>query len=419
MHNEKIVAVDFGSIKLSASMADRGKEDIEIYGSSFVQSEGIEKGFITNEDKCTEAVVKVLKDLEKCTKEYIKDVYVGISSRSIRTAEVLVEINIEDGKISSEEIRRVIEKGKHAVNLDNDEEIADFVINFFVVDERVVTENVVGWIAHNLKVNLTFFIGKKLELEKFKRVILNSGYIFKGFIVNIFAGKNIFLQGRNATDVHVLVDIGGETSDYSIFRESIIKKIGCIPIGGNNITKDLSICAEIPMGEAEKVKIIYSSEYETVDEEKAMEEFVDIGASKISKKLFYEVIEARLEEILKIVNAEIKNSSYYQGICSIIIYGDGIVYYKNIGNLVKNEFDKKTILVNNEYLGIKDSLNITSLALVKEVADRLSIFSETSAKVKEVEYLLNEMKEETDISKKTKIKPGIIEKIKSFLGDIF
>ncbi|MBE6051676.1 MAG: cell division protein FtsA [Clostridium sp.] len=417
MHDEKIVAVDFGSIKLSASMASRGKDEIEIYGSSFVQSEGIEKGFITNEDICTKAVGNVLKDLEKCTKEYIKEVYVGISSRGIRTAEVLVEINIEDGKINSEEIKRVIGKGKNAVNLCDDEEIADSVINFFVVDERVVTEDVVGWIAHNLKVNLTFFIGKKLELEKFKRVILNSGYILKGFVVNIFAGKNIFLQGRNSTDVHVLIDIGGGTSDYSIFKESILKKIGCIPIGGNNITKDLAICAEIPMGEAEKVKLIYSSEYEEVDEKDVLEEFVDIGPSKISKKLFYEVIEARLEEILKIVNAEIKNSSYYQGICSIIIYGDGIVYYKNIGNLVKNEFDKKTILVNNEYLGIKDSLNITSLAIVKEVADRLSIFSETSAKVKEVEYLLNEMKEETDISKKTKT--GIVDRIKSFLRDIF
>ena len=417
MHDEKIVAVDFGSKKLSASMASKVKEDIEIYGSSFIQSKGIEKGFVTNEDKCMESVKKLLKNLEKSTKEYIKEVYVGITSRGIRTAEVLAEINIEDGKISSEEIQRVIKKGKNAVNLGDTEEIVDSIINFFVVDERVVTENVVGWIAHNLKVNITFCIGKKAEIEKFKRVIINSGYIFKGFIVNIFAGKNIFLQGRNATDVHVLVDIGGGTSDYAIFKESILKKIGCIPIGGNNITKDLSICAEIPIGEAEKVKIICSSEYEKFDEESSLEEFMDIGPSKISKKLLYEVIKARLEEILKIVNDEIKNSSYYQGVCSIIIYGDGIVYYKNIGSLVKNEFDKKTILVNNEYLGIKDSLNITSLALVKEVADRLNMFCETSAKVKEVEYLLNEMKEETDVSKKTKT--GIVEKIKSFLGDIF
>ena len=63
MHDEKIVAVDFGSKKLSASMASKGKEDIEIYGSSFIQSKGIEKGFVTNEDKCMESVKKLLKNL--------------------------------------------------------------------------------------------------------------------------------------------------------------------------------------------------------------------------------------------------------------------------------------------------------------------------------------------------------------------
>jgi cell division protein FtsA len=187
-------------------------------------------------------------------------------------------------------------------------------------------------------------------------------------------------------------------------------------VGGNNVTKDLAICGKFSVGEAENIKLICSSNYENIYKDESIEDIVDIGTSKVSKTLFYEVTKARLEELLKIVNDGLKNTSYYRGICSIIIYGDGISYYQNIFDLVK----KNTKIITKDYLGMKNSFNVTSLAIVKDVFDNLKLLSENSTEIEEkieVEYLLNEMKDEKSFEK---TKGGIlISKLKSFLKDIF
>ena len=80
-------------------------------------------------------------------------------------------------------------------------------------------------------------------------------------------------------------------------------------------------------------------------------------------------------------------------ICSIILYGYVMAYYESIDEMIHNEFEKKVRTITKEYLGMKNSLNITSLAIVKEVSDRLSLFRKDTKTEKEIEYLLNEKKE--------------------------
>ena len=417
MHNENIAAVDFGSKKLSISLGKMKGNSLEIQGYLSSNSKGIEKGLIKDQEECNKVFGNLIADFEKKIGESIEGVYAGISTRNIRIKEALPEVSLEEGKVRFKDYNKAIEKGKKMIELHEDEEIVDFITNFFILDENPIFDSVIGWMGQRLKVNVTYFIGRKEDVEKFKKVITNSGKVFKGYILNIYSGKQVFLNGENSDGVRVLVDVGSGISDYIILKNGIIKEIGNVLVGGNNITNDLAICGEYSKSEAENIKVICSDNFETLYENREEKDTIIIGTNEVSKTFLYEVTKARLDEILKLINSKLKNSSYYEDICSIILYGDGITYYENIEKMLNDEFEKKVKAITNEYLGMKNSLNITSLAIVKEVSDRLYLLKEDTKRENEIEYLLKEKKE----TKQPKVDEdnSIVHKIKKVLGDIF
>lgn len=406
MEKLTLASVDFGSKKISASVGRVNEGDIEIIDSFCYKSEGIEKGLIIDEAKCCQSLENAINGLEEITGIKVTKVYAGISSRNIRMSEVSCSVNLRDGIVRGIDIKRALDKGKRNVVHDEDEEIVDVIIDFFNIDGKVFYQNVTGWKASTLEVNITVLIGKSSEMDKYRKVIRDCGLEVEGFLVNIISGRKIFLNEKNSLGHKVLVDIGAGTSEVAIFNNGILKYISSIPLGGDNITKDLSICGDLPLGEAENLKKIYSFSYESL---KNQEEVVKVGSVDISTKLFYEVIKARIEEILHYVNLELKKTSFFEGICSIIIYGNGMSHYEDIVSIVKEELDKKTKIVKSEELGIEESGAITSLAIVKEVYDRLELLYDKSVEL-EIE------KEELEFEKDDL---GIIGKLKSFLGEIF
>lgn len=419
MQEVLISTVDFGSKKISASAGKSSDGEFDIIGTKCIPSDGIEKGFIVDIDKCKESFKEVMEKLKLQTNENLKDIYVGISSKGLRITEANVKITLNNGKVRGKDIKRALNKCKFNVELLEGEEVVDTIINYYMVDDKIVYDDVVGWIGNSLSIDASVIIGPSEELLKFTEVVNDSGYNFKGFIVNIIAGRNIFIQGKKFMGVKVLVDVGASTTDVSIFRNGVLKYIGNIPLGGNNLTRDLSICGEFSMTEAERIKTILSSNFETLYKDDTVEDIIDIGSSKISKTLYYEVINARLEEVLNYINEEIKNTSFCEGMCSIIIYGNGITYYENIVELVKNNIDFNTIIANSDYLGMKKTSNITSLSVVKEVFDRFFLFeSESKEELKETETKV-EVKDEEIIENEIKeTKSGLIGKLKRFIREI-
>lgn len=408
MEGLTLAAIDFGSKKISISLGQGNDDDIEIMGSYFANSKGINKGIITDEEKCCQSLMRLVQEVEHSSVlNKLESVYVGISSRNIRLSEVTSSVNLREGKVRRADIKRAIEKGKRTVILNDGEEIVDTVINFFNIDENIVNENIIGWRANILSVNFTILIGESEELEKYKRIITNCGLTIDGFVPNVLSGRKVFLNEKTALGMKALIDIGAGTSDIALFNNGVLKYISSVPLGGDNITKDLSICGKFTLSEAENIKNIYSSTYERLPKEEIE---VNVGSAVVSTNLFYEVTKARIEEIVEYVNLELKKTSFFEGICSIIIYGDGISSYENVFSLIEKQIDKKVKVIDSHCLGMENFSNISSLSIIKDMYDRLKLLYDYSIK--------EEFKEDEEIYIE-KSNQGILGKLKNFLDEIF
>lgn len=418
MQQEIITTLDFGSRKLSAAIAVKNKEELEILGVKSCKSIGIEKGLLTDVEKCRDVVIELLNELGEKTGKEPKNIAIGISSNKVRITETTVKVDLVEEKVASEDIRKALEKGKKNIIISNNETIIDILINFYILDGKVIYKDVINWKGNTLEINLTLVIAERKEIQKYYELFKETKYNIEFIKLNILSGKQIFLNEKNFVGDIALVDIGAGNIDIAMFSDGIIKHISNIPIGGNNITNDLAICGSFSFLEADNMKKIYSSNYKSLYEDKSLKDEIEVGTIKVSKKLFYEVTNARIEEILSHINIKLKNTGHYDRICSIILYGDGVNYFEDIHEIVRKIFKIKTKVIRKTDLGIKNQENITSLAIVKEVYDRLNLLEHKNV------VLTNKINENKKISEPENLhinesKNHILKKVKGFFDKIF
>ncbi|MEO1711954.1 MAG: cell division protein FtsA, partial [Bacteroidota bacterium] len=124
-----------------------------------------------------------------------------------------------------------------------------------------------------------------------------------------------------------LVDIGGGTTDITIFQDGIIRHTAVIPFGGNVITKDIKEGCRVMTQQAEKLKVRFGA---ALSEEVYDNRIITIPGLKgrppkeISEKNLSRIIQARVEEILDYVVWEIRRSGYERKLIGgIVLTGGG------------------------------------------------------------------------------------------------
>lgn len=414
MQHDIITSLDFGSKKLSASIAFKGKEELDILAVNSFKSDGIEKGLITDIEKCREAVVSLLSELEEKTKKEITEVAIGISSNKVRISETTVAIDLNEEKVTSGDIRKALKKAKKSVTISSDESIVDILINFYILDGVVVHRDIINWKGRRLELNLTLVIAETNEIEKYYELFKETKYKIEFIKLNVLVGRQVFINEKNSIGNIALIDIGAGIADIALFNNGIVKNLSYVPLGGNNITNDIAICGGFSFLEADNMKKIYSSNYKALYLDDSLNDEIEVGTIKVSKKLFYEVANARIEEILNHINTKLKNTGHYDRICSIILYGDGVTYFEDISEIVHKIFKIKAKVIRKNDLGIKNSENITSLAIAKEVYDRLILLEDKNV---DLTNKSNEINNEYLHNKKSE--NHILKKVKGFFGKIF
>ena len=420
MQQEIITAIDFGSYKFSASAAIKDSEgEMRILNTVSCKSSGIEKGLINDIDKCRNVIESLLNDLETKINTDINKVNIGISARKLRVSEKTIDIEIEDNRITKDKISSALKNIRSNADVGLDECVIDELINFYVVDDKVIFGEVDNWKCNKCQMNVTLVIGLMSEIEKYYEVFKNTKYTLAGIKSNILCGKQIFLSDDDISGDSAIVDVGAGKVDIAVFNmNGSVSFMSSIPVGGNNISNDLAICGGFSFLEADNMKKIYSSNYESLYKDESISDEIEVGSVKVSKELFYEVTEARIEEILNHINIELKKTGHLDRICSIILYGDGISYFEGINKIVDKIFDVKTKVITGVDLGIKNSENITSMALAKEVYDRLNLLGDNdiiSVESKIEEHQVNK----TESLHYNEDENQILKKLKGFFNKIF
>ncbi|MEJ8591207.1 cell division protein FtsA [Riemerella anatipestifer] len=449
---EYSVGLDIGTTKIVAIVGRRNQYGkIEVMGVGVAPSLGVHKGIVNNIAQTINSIKTAVSEAQKSAGVPITKVTVGIAGKHIRSLQHSDYIMREnpDQYITEEDIEELKNQVKKLVMLPG-EEIIHVLPQEYKVDSEGEIQEPIGMHGKRLEANFHVVVGQMSSIKNISRCVKEAGLEMESLTLEPLASSEAVLTKEEKEAGVAIVDIGGGTTDIAIFKDNIIRHTCVIPYGGGIITEDIKDGCSIIEKHAEQLKVRFGSAVPELEKEST---FVTIPGlhgrteKEISLKTLAKIIHARVEEILEMVNTELKAYGAHEKkrklIAGIVLTGGGsnLKHLRQLANYITG-FDSR-IGYANEYISndknqhLKSPEFATSIGLLMEslsirdkktnslVQEEVSVSNQvvtdkTSQENKvldSTEPTHNETVVQQNASRKPTIGQNILEKIKKFFEE--
>ncbi|MDF2606684.1 MAG: cell division protein FtsA [Bacillales bacterium] len=310
-NNDFYISLDIGTSTVKVIIGEMLGDSLNIIGVGNVKSKGIRKGSIVDIDETVQSIKKAIEQAERMVGIKISSVIVGIGGNHIglQQSHGVVAVSSSDREISNEDVHRVMDAAQ-VISVAPEREILSVVPKYFIVDGVDEISDPRGMIGVRLEMLGSIVTCSKTSLHNLARCVERAGLHVVDVVLNPLASSMIALT-RDEKDLGVcLIDIGGGSTTVSIFDEGVLKNTVVIPIGGEHITKDLSLVIKTSSEEAERIKVKYGHAfYDTAMKDEVFDVTI-IGNEQyqqFTQAEIADIIEARLEELFSLAMSGISD----------------------------------------------------------------------------------------------------------------
>ena len=315
MRKEKVVVgLDVGTTKVVALVGNVIDGTIEVIGLGKAESHGLEKGVVVDIGRTISSIRKAIEEAENMADVKIGSVYVGIAGKHITSINNsgTVSINRPDRIIAEDDIRRVVETAQ-AIQIPPASEMIHVIPRQYIVDGQDGITDPVGMTGTRLEVDVHIVTGAVTAVHNLVRCVQDLGVGIEQIVLEPIASSLAVLSSAEKELGVILLDVGGGTTDISVFRGGDIWFSKVIPIAGEHITNDITVGLQTPIEEAELIKKQSGTAMvDSVGEDDQIE-VATIGGDKkrsVSKKRLAKIIEPRVEELLDLAMQEVEDAGY-------------------------------------------------------------------------------------------------------------
>ncbi len=426
-NNEIYVSLDIGTSSVKVIIGEMVNDSLNVIGVGNVQSEGLRKGAIVDIDETVHSIRKAIDQAERMIGMEITSVIVGITGNHVmlHPSHGVVAVSSENREITDDDIFRVIEAAQ-VVSIPPERDIIDVIPKQFIVDGLDEINDPRGMIGVRLEMEGTIITGSKTILHNTLRCVERAGLQILDITLQPLAAGAFALSKDEKNLGVALVDIGGGSTTIALFEQGFLKATSVLPIGGDHITKDLSIGLRTSTEDAEKIKIKYGyAFYDHASEEEVFSVPI-IGSDQhqqFNQLEISDIIEARMEEIFELIQNEIKRLGVHDLPGGYVLTG-GVANTDGILELAEVVLQNSVRIAIPDYIGVREPQYTTAVGLIK--------FAYKNAKIQGRKMgggtpaLPHDMKEKR-VQKQTqqKTKPEnqpeekITSRVKKFLGYFF
>ena len=322
MPKDFIVAIELGSSKMTG-IAGKKNLDGSIQVLACIKEDSsscIRKGVVYNIDKTAQCLTNIINKMEGQLKATITQVYVGVGGQSIRSIRNVItkDLNIET-PISQEMVIELMDANRNMKY--PDQEILDAAVQEYKVDSQYQLDPVGIPCSH--------IEGNFLNILQRKTFYKNLNSCFEAANINVaemylapLALADSVLTETERRSGCALVDMGADTTTVSVYSKNVLRHLAVIPLGSNNITKDIA-SLQMEEADAEKMKLKYASAYtDNAEIDNNLKYSIDQDR-QIEARKFIEIVEGRLEEIIANVWCQVPEEYCDKLLGGIILTGGG------------------------------------------------------------------------------------------------
>lgn len=371
--NEVVVGIDIGSSKVCVTIGEYNKKNqLQILGVGTAECRGLKKGIIVDIDNAVEAIKSSINQSERMSGMEIGSAFISVASghATFIKNRGIIAVSSEDREITPEDVERVLQ----VVKMDSvpiDREVVGVIPIQFIVDGYERIKDPVGMIGVRLEVEAYLVTVATTTVQNLTRVVERCGIRVSGIIIDSLASAEVVLSKDEKELGAAIVDVGGETTDISVYKNGNLQYTKLIPVGGAHITNDISFGLKIPISEAEVLKRQYG--YAAVSMLKTIEDIsinnMGHGSQRtVSNKELVDIIEARVQEIYYLINKELEASGFKGDLAGgVVITGGGLSFIKGTLEMAGLAIKLPVRIGAPSYIGVASPIYTTATGIVKYI----------------------------------------------------
>ncbi|MBC7358503.1 cell division protein FtsA [Desulfacinum infernum DSM 9756] len=339
--DDLIVGLDLGTTKVCAVVGEVTAEGIDIVGVGTTPSMGMRGGVVVNIDQTVHAIRKAIEEAERMAGCEISAVYVGVGGTHIASLNSHGVIAVKSREVTAMDVDRVLEAAK-AIAMPFDRRVLHVLPQQYIVDDQEGILDPLGMSGVRLEAKVHIVTGAVSALQNIVKCCEKAGLDVLDVVLESLASSESVLDPDERQLGVAMIDMGGGTTDLVVFREQAIRYSSVIGLGGNHVTSDISVGLRTAIDEAEKIKKQYGCALtDRVDPQEVIQ-VGSVGGQKpreLARSILAEIIEARVEEMLKVAELELIRSGYLENLHAGVVLTGGVSLLPGIRDLAERVFD--------------------------------------------------------------------------------
>ncbi|MBW1759288.1 MAG: cell division protein FtsA [Deltaproteobacteria bacterium] len=339
-----IVGLDIGTTKICAVVGDVSEDKVDIIGIGTHPSIGLRKGVVVNIEATVESIKKAVEEAELMAGCEISSVYAGIAGGHITGFNSHGIIAIKGEEITQNDVDRVIDAAR-AVAIPMDREVIHVLPQEFIVDDQSGIHNPVGMAGVRLEAKIHIVTGAVASAHNIVKCANRAGLdVYDIVLQSIASGESVLTEEEKDLGT-VLLDLGGGTTDLTIFSNNNIKHTFVLALGGNNLTNDIAVGLRAPLAEAEKIKTKYGT---CLPMNISNDDTIEVPGTggrknrKLPRQILGEILEPRMEEIFTLIKREIYRAGMENLITSGVVVTGGTALLDGVTEIAESIFNVPT-----------------------------------------------------------------------------
>jgi cell division protein FtsA len=283
---------------------EQGRPEIIGHGES--RNMGMRKGVVVHPDEVTDSVIQAVGDAERLSGRRVRFATVNINGSHVLgvNSRGVIAISAANRQITVDDRLRV-EEAAAVMQMPANREIVQLFPKAYRLDGQDNIKDPVGMQGVRLEVDTHIVTASTPSINSLEAVFDKSNIQIKHRTVSGLASAETVLTRQQREAGSVVIDIGAGTTNLVVIEDGEVQHVATIPVGGIHVTNDLAIGLRTDLDIAEKVKLEHAKLVNGTARS-TVSVFLDKQQHTFSAHNVYMIIEARVEELLELVDKELK-----------------------------------------------------------------------------------------------------------------
>jgi cell division protein FtsA len=325
-----ITALDIGTTKIACFIARPiGNGAAEIIGIGHQVSRGIKNGNIIDMVAVEDSIRATVEAAEHMAGENVRDVVLGLSGSVPESKLISFDVAISGHEITNTDLKRALDPTWLYSQQDNNRHIIHTLPVTYSIDENPGVKDPRGMFGDKLGVNMHVITASAGALRNITACVNRCHLDVNRQVVGSYAaGLSCLVEDERELGA-ICIDMGGGTTDISVFFDGEVVYTDSVPLGGNHVTNDIARGLSTPLAYAERMKTLYGSAIPSASDDQEIIKVplvgeADDGENQVPRSMLVGIIRPRIEEIYELVREKLELTGFEKaGARRVVLTGGG------------------------------------------------------------------------------------------------